>query len=222
MATDGVPFYAIERAAPMTPGILFFDVGNVLLYFDHQLACRQIAELVDSDEQRIWDLLFKSGFELRYERGEISTDEFYETFCEAVGKRPAIDALARASSDIFRVNPAMHAIASQLHVMGYRLGLLSNTSEMHWNFFSDGRYDIIPRIFDVKVLSFQVGALKPDPTIYQAAADLSGVELAEIFFIDDIAGHVEGACAAGIDAVQYTSPSSLVTDLRKRGIRINF
>ena len=206
----------------MTPRILLFDVGNVLLYFDHRQACRQVAALVAMDEQRIWDLLFGSDFELRYERGEISTDEFYELFCDAIGKRPPIEELAEASSDIFRVNPAVHAIASQLDMMGYRLRLLSNTSEMHWNYFSSGRYDIIPRIFDVAVLSFRVGALKPDRRIFQAAVDLSGVAPEEIFFIDDIAGHVEGASAAGIDAVQYTTPSALVTDLRNRGIHINF
>jgi len=206
----------------MTPQFLFFDVGNVLLFFDHHQACRQIAELVEQDEQRIWDLLFESDFELQYERGEISTDEFYEKFCDSIGKRPSIDAFSLACSAIFRVNPAVHAIAAQLHVMGHRLGLLSNTSEMHWNYFSDGRYDIIPRIFEVAVLSFEVGAIKPDPKIYQAAAERSGVAPGEIFFVDDIAGHVEGAREAGLDAVQYTSPSALVADLRKREIRINF
>lgn len=205
-----------------TPQMLLFDVGNVLLYFDHHQACRQVAELVGMQEQQIWDLLFESGFELKYERGEISTEEFYEAFCESIDKRPAIEDLAFASSAIFRVNPAVHAIASQLRGMGYRLGLLSNTSEMHWNYFSDGRYSVIPRIFDVEVLSFRVGALKPEPEIYQAAAELAGVEPAGIFFVDDIAGHVAGARAAGIDAVQYTSTSALIGDLRNRGIGINF
>lgn len=206
----------------MTPQMLFFDVGNVLLYFDHHQACRQVAELVGLEEKQIWDVLFESGFELQYERGEISTKKFYETFCEAIGKRPALEDLAFASSAIFRANSAVHAIAAQLRGMGYRLGLLSNTSEMHWNYFSDGRYNVIPRIFDVEVLSFRVGALKPEAEIYQAAAELAGVEPAEIFFVDDIAGHVAGACDAGIDAVQYTSTSALIGDLRKRGIGINF
>lgn len=206
----------------MTPQMLLFDVGNVLLYFDHHQACRQVAKLVGLEEQQIWDVLFESGFELQYERGEISTKDFYETFCETIDKRPTLEDLAFASSAIFQANSAVHAIAAQLRGMGYRLGLLSNTSEMHWNYFSDGRYDIIPRIFEVEVLSFRVGALKPDPEIYQAAAELAGLEPAEIFFVDDIAGHVAGACDAGIDAVQYTSTSALIGDLRKRGIGINF
>lgn len=206
----------------MTPQLLLFDVGNVLLFFDHRLACRQLAELVDMEEQQIWDLVFESGFELKYERGEMSSDEFYDSFCKMIDARPSFADVAFASSAIFRVNPAVHAIAAQLEAMGYRLGLLSNTSEMHWNYFSDGRYNIIPRIFDLAVLSFQVDALKPDRAIYKKAAEMAGLEPSEIFFVDDIAGHVEGARTAGVDAVQYTTPSALVADLRERGIGINF
>lgn len=206
----------------MTPQLLLFDVGNVLLFFDHHLACHQLGELLGMDEQKLWDLLFESGFELKYERGEMTSDEFYEAFCEMIDARPAFADVAYASSAIFRVNPPVHAIAAQLEAMGYRLGLLSNTSEMHWNYFSDGRYNIIPRIFDIAVLSFEVDALKPDRAIYEKAAEMGGVKTEEIFFVDDIAGHVAGARDAGVDAVQYTTPSALVADLRKRGIGINF
>ena len=61
---------------------------------------------------------------------------------------------------------------------------------MHWDYFADGRYSMIPDIFDVVTLSFRVGAMKPDPKIYAAAAEAAHVRPEEIFFMDDTAGHV--------------------------------
>ena len=71
-------------------------------------------------------------------------------------------------------------------------------------------------------LSFQIGAMKPDPRVFQAAAELAGVPPHEIFYCDDIPGHVEAARAAGYDAVQYTTTPAYVAELKKRGIRFNY
>lgn len=71
-------------------------------------------------------------------------------------------------------------------------------------------------------MSYELKAMKPQAAIFQAAARLADVQPDEIFFCDDIAGHVAGARAVGIDAVQYTSTPELVAELRKRGIRFNY
>jgi glucose-1-phosphatase len=71
-------------------------------------------------------------------------------------------------------------------------------------------------------LSYEVGALKPEPKIYRAAAELAGVPPREIFFIDDIAGHVAAARQCGFDAVQYTTTPELVAALCQRGLKFNF
>jgi putative hydrolase of the HAD superfamily len=81
---------------------------------------------------------------------------------------------------------------------------------------------IIDRASDVYALSFQICACKPDPRIYAAAARLAGVEASQIFFVDDIAGHVAGAQAAGFDAVQYTTTPALASQLRARGLEFNY
>ena len=70
--------------------------------------------------------------------------------------------------------------------------------------------------------SYQIGAVKPDAAIFQAAAQKAGRAHTEIFFVDDIAGHVAGAKAAGFDAVQYTTTAKFVEDLRSRGLKFNY
>ena len=71
-------------------------------------------------------------------------------------------------------------------------------------------------------LSYEMRALKPEAKIYAAAAELAGVPPGEIFFCDDIMGHVTAARAAGFDAVQYTSTPALLAELYGRGVRLNY
>jgi putative hydrolase of the HAD superfamily len=77
-------------------------------------------------------------------------------------------------------------------------------------------------LFEVHALSYRIGAAKPEPAIFAAAAELAGVAPQEVFFTDDLPRHVAGARAAGFDAVQYTSTPQLVAELRARGARFNY
>ena len=154
---------------------VYFDLGNVLLNFDHQLACRQMADVADATPEQIWQVVFESGLEYEYEAGKISSRDFYEAICEALGKRPDYDRLALAGSDIFTVNVSTKAVFAQLVARCFPVGLLSNTNEMHWDFVTSGRFCMIPEDFKVTALSFEIGAIKPDPAIYAAAAELAGV-----------------------------------------------
>ncbi len=109
-----------------------------------------------------------------------------------------------------------------MEAAGYRLGILSNTCEAHWQWLLAEDYGVLPTAFSVFALSFRIGAMKPDPRIYAKAAELAGVAPREIFFCDDIAGHVAAANEAGFDAVQYTTTPALVAAMRRRGLRFNY
>ena len=204
------------------PSFLYFDLGNVLLNFDHRLACRQMGEVAGAPAEKIWDVVFASDLELRYEAGEISDREFYETFCRETDTRPDYEALLLAGSAIFTPNLSIFPIVAALDAAGYRLGILSNTCPGHWAYCRGGRYGLIDLAFDVYALSYELGACKPSPKIFAGAAALAGVPPQEIFFVDDIAGHVAGARAAGFDAVQYTTTPALAADLRNRGLEFNY
>ncbi len=206
----------------MAINFIYFDLGNVLLRFDHRRACRQMAEVAGAPADAVWDVIFETGLNRRYELGEITSREFYDEFCRKIGSRPEFDALALAGSAMFELNVSARAVLGQLAAGGHRVGLLSNTNEMHWNYFTDGRYGMIPDIFDHCVLSFQVHSMKPDRMIFDEAARRAGVPSSEIFYVDDIQMHVEGARAAGFDAVQYTTTSKLVDDLHERGVHFNY
>lgn len=204
-----------------TPRFLYFDLGMVLLEFSVERMLRQMAEVTGVGPEILKEILFDRGLMKQYETGEISSREFYEMYCGRTGARPDYDALCLAGSDIFSLNAPMLPIVAQLRQAGYRLGILSNTCESHWQYCIE-KYRFLTDCFQVHALSFRIGATKPDAAIFLAAADLAGCRPEEMFFVDDIPGHVEGAKAAGIDAILYTSAAQVAAELRHRGIWFNY
>ena len=210
-----------KQPAMNPPKFVYFDLGKVLVDFTVERMCRQMAEAAGTSPEEIHRVLFSDGLELRYERGLISTEEFYEEFCRRIGRRVDFQSLAQAAADIFTWKPETAALAVHLRQAGYRLGILSNTSPLHWEHCLR-RYCVLRETFSVYALSYRVGHLKPAPEIYQAAVQLADCPPEEIFFVDDHLPNVEGARAVGLDAVQYTGPAELAAELRRRGCRFNY
>ncbi|MCC7087011.1 MAG: HAD family phosphatase [Pirellulales bacterium] len=208
----------------MPPEFIYFDFGNVICFFDHHLAARQTAAVAEIAEDQAWNVIFgqPDGLEWKYESGQLGDEQFYEAFCQATGTRPNAEQFHCANADIFTLNTAIIPLIGHLEDSGIPLGILSNTCNSHWQLVTDGRYAILPGAFKKMVLSYHVGAIKPDPSMFRAAIEAAGVPAERIFYTDDIAGHVEAARRAGIDAVQFTGVESLAQELLKRGVRCNF
>ncbi len=205
----------------MAVRFIYFDIGNVLLHFDNRLACRRVAALAGVDPEAVWQAWFGSQLWVENELGQADGRGLCARLSALVGAELDYEEFALASSAIFTVNVPVKTIAAQLRAAGYRLGLLSNTNELHWNYFTDGRYAMLPGWFEQHALSFRLGQMKPGAEIYRSAATLAGVAPGEVFYTDDILANVEGAREAGFDAVHFTTAARLADELRTRGIRIN-
>lgn len=199
------------------PRFLYFDLGNVLLKFSHQRAAEQMGDVAGISAERAFQIVFTDGLHWEIERGEITPRQFYERFCAAARAWPDYAALELAGSDIFEPNAEIVPLIESLHAGGHSLGIFSNTSDPHWRFVT-GRYAFLRERFAKAALSFELGAMKPDPAIYRAAAELAETAANNIFFTDDRPENVHGARAAGYDAVLFTSVPQLARDLHARGI----
>jgi glucose-1-phosphatase len=205
----------------MSLKFLYFDLGIVLVDFTLDKMLRQMAAVSGIQSKQVEAVVLESGLQHEYELGRISSCDFYERFCRETGVNPPFEELLRAASEIFTLNYPMIGIAAWLQQAGWPLGILSNTCECHWEYCMK-QYPVLSKIFSIRVTSYQVGAAKPDATIFLTAAEKAGHSPDELFFVDDIAGHVVGAKAAGIDAVQYTTTLKFVEDLRSRGLKFNY
>lgn len=197
---------------------VYFDLGNVLLHFDHRRAAANLAAAGGVAPQAAWDALFASGLQWRYEQGELTTGDVCRLLNEALATSLDESTVAAAISDIFWLNDSIVPVVAQLQAAGWPLGILSNTCQAHWEWINADRYPLVARNFGHCVLSYEVKSMKPDQSIYAHAQRVAGCRADEIFFMDDVAANVAGALAAGWDAVLYESTPQLVDELARRGL----
>ena len=88
----------------------------------------------------------------------------------------------------------------------YSLGMLSDAMPSLIKFMD--QWGLLS-LFDATVISTQIGAIKPDPKMYEAILQKLNAEPADCLFVDDRAANLEGAIAAGMKAVQMARPAFL-------------
>jgi glucose-1-phosphatase len=197
------------------PEFVYFDLGNVLVNFDHAIAVRQVAELTGVATDKVRHLIFESGLQDKYETGLVSSQEFVVQVERALNMPLDQQKLLDAISSIFHPNLEILEPLRWLRERGFRLGVLSNTCEAHWQWLKRQQYPILDDWFELDVLSFEVGAMKPSPVIYQKAAEMAGVRPESIFFTDDRSDNIAAAINAGWTAVQFTNAKQLQSHLVK-------
>jgi HAD superfamily hydrolase (TIGR01549 family) len=195
-----------------------FDMGNVLVRFSHEVMCEQIGRLCGRTGSDVAELLIGSGLQWEFERGQVDEAGFHRRFEAAAECRIVIDDLRHAASDIFVPNDDVIDVVRSLKRAGYRLVLLSNTSIAHYEFIR-ARWDLLDP-FDELVLSYEVGAIKPEPAIFEAALAAIGCRPEVAFYTDDIAAYVEAGRSHGLDAEVFTTAAALREQLAARGIAV--
>lgn len=196
---------------PSQPADLFFffDLGKVLVAFDHQVMVENLAGLLGVPGESVRALLFDQGLEDAYERGEITSQTFADRL-NAIGHHPVRhDELLDAAGAMFTVQREMVPVLQRCRQAGVGMGLLSNTCEAHWEWLQRHPMETVVGWFDPIVLSYRVHSMKPDLAIYRSAEQMAGVGPESIFFIDDRAENVEGARVAGWRATLFVDASSL-------------
>ena len=193
-----------------------FDFGRVVCDFDIGLFIRRAAPYSRKGEAELQELMRNSvSLAARYESGNISTAGFYREICRAAELEMGQEQFVKAYTDIFTPIPSTFDLLRRLKGR-YRLALLSNTSELHYQ-YGIRAVDVFP-LFEAVTLSFEVGAMKPDKKIYDDVLRKLALPASACVYIDDIAEYVQAGRAMGFSAIRYTSPEQLMRDLRACGV----
>ena len=188
-----------------TPSIVVFDLGKVLVDFDYSIAGRRIAAQADLSPAEVQKFLDHSPLLYRYETGLMTRQEFYDTVRQHTGFRGGYDEFGKFFADIFWEIPVMVEIQATLRRRGIPTYIFSNTNDLavehirrNFPFFSN---------FDGYILSYEVGAMKPHPKIYEDLEKMSGKRGAEILYLDDRRENVDAGAARGWQVSLQTDPA---------------
>lgn len=161
---------------------ILFDLGKVILDFNFEPAFHRLARFTPLSVADIEAYFWRSGLEVLYDGGKISSVEFYKEVKSVLKHTLSFKEFKNIWNDIFTQKKDTILLIKRLSPH-YRLVLISNTNEMHYEHVRK-RYPIFNH-FDKCILSFKEKRRKPDARIYQTAVRACKARPHEILYIDD-------------------------------------
>ncbi|EPE99481.1 HAD family hydrolase [Rhizobium grahamii] len=197
---------------------IVFDIGKVLIHYDPSIP---FSRLIPDETERKWffDNVCTHDWNVEQDRGRAWADAEALLIEVHPDREEHIRAFRKHWHEM-----VSHAYDDSVAIME---GLIDDGQDvtMLTNFASDTfreaqvRFPFLTKPRGVTV-SGDVGLIKPDIAIYETHAKSFGLNPGATIFIDDSAPNVEGAKAAGWDAVLFTGADKLRADLAARGVRL--
>lgn len=145
------------------------------------------------------------------ERGEMEVPDFEQQLASGLagraGRPIAAEGLVERIFVHLRAAHDMTALVRRARERGIRTALLSNS----WgNAYPDQIFD---GMFDVVVISGQVGMRKPEERIYRHTVELLELALTDCVFVDDMAHNVDAAMGLGMAGVHHLDYDQTASEL---------
>jgi FMN phosphatase YigB (HAD superfamily) len=197
--------------------LIVSDFGGVICTYDYRIFCERLARRIARSTDEIFAAVYGSDLQAEFEQGHLTGPEYHRRVMSLFGAEMPYGEFFSMYGDIFTEIPATCDLLRRLHTR-YPLYLLSDTNEIHFGYVKQ-TVEVL-RLFDQFIVSYEVGAMKPGPRIYQEVLRRSGLPAEACVFIDDRTGNVEGAKRVGMQALQFTSPEQCAADLARLGVVI--
>jgi 2-haloacid dehalogenase len=197
---------------------IVFDIGKVLIHYDPSLP---YARVIPDDEERAWFFANVCTHEWNIEQDRGRTWDMAEGLL--ISRHPEREEQIRAFRKHWH-EMVPHAYDDSVAILE-KLIAEGRDVTMLTNFASDTFREAVERFTFLSkprgvTVSGDIGLIKPDVAIYDIHAKSFGLEPSATIFIDDTLINVEGAKAAGWNAVHFTGADKLRRDLAAYGIEV--
>lgn len=195
---------------------IVFDIGKVLIHYDPELP---FSRLIPDAAKRKWffDNVCTHDWNTEQDRGRTWEDAEALLIAEHPGHAENIRNFRLTWHEMvpYAYDDSV-AVMERLIDAGHDVTMLTNFAA---DTFSEARerFPFLKKPRGVTV-SGEVGLIKPDRAIYDHHAATFGLEPSATIFIDDSQKNVDGAKAAGWQAVLFTGADRLERDLQALGI----
>jgi FMN phosphatase YigB (HAD superfamily) len=200
----------------MTPEVVVFDLGKVLVDFDYSIAAQKIAAQSKLSAQQVRAFLDESPLFARFETGLLTNQEFLRELCARTGFKGLVLDIADYFADIFTEITPMLQVHARLRARKVPTYVLSNTNDLsishircHFPFYAH---------FDGYVLSYQHKAMKPEQKLYEALETLCGRSGPQILYLDDRLENAEAGKARGWQVIHHQSPEQSIQRMKELGV----
>lgn len=198
----------------MSLDAIILDLGNVLAFHDNTKLFAEMARAFDTTPEAMKEKL-DGGLWDQVNRGKLPGDSLRVELVKRLGKDLSPTAWLDLWNCHFTINEPMVAVVSFL-VGRAKLVLLSNTHDQHFTWLKPK----LPVLndFDALVLSYEVGAIKPEKAIYEKALEAAGTSPWKTVFFDDVKAYATAATQVGMHGRVFTTVEQFTDDLAKLGL----
>jgi len=198
---------------------VIFDLGNVLIDFDHRMAAKSISIFTDKTSEEVFNLFFDSKLTGLFEEGKMSPPQFFEQVRKMLGLEISYHQFVPIWNEIFFLserNLGVYQLACSLR-SSYKFAVLSNINILHLEY--------IKRTFPFlntfpMIASCELGLRKPHVEIYQKALQILDSVAGNVFYADDRAELVASASKLGMHSFIFKDVEGLRKDLITTGINL--
>ncbi len=184
--------------------VFIFDLGKVLVDFDYSIAPRKIAARSPQSPVDLHAFLGASPLLLEYESGRLTRETFFDAIRDNIDFLGDVAEFGGYFADIFAEIPPMIQLQAELRRRGFKTYIFSNTNDLaiehvrrNFPFFQN---------FDGYILSYEVGAMKPQPKIYEAMEAMTGRRGRDLIYIDDRLENIDAGHARDWHAILHETP----------------
>jgi 2-haloacid dehalogenase len=196
---------------------IVFDIGNVLIAWDEYAPFRDAFD----DDAAIDRFFAEVGFytwNAEQDRGRSRAEAMAVIAADWPGHVTMIERIFdRFPETIERKIEGSWDVVHALKAAGRRVFGLTNWGAETWP-MATAAHPELAEVFEDVVVSGHEKLIKPDRRIYECLTGRNGLRPEECLFIDDSMKNVEGAQAAGWQAVHFAGPDKLRVDLMARGL----
>ena len=194
---------------------IIFDLGKVIVDFDHFSICRNLAKYSPISPEEVYDKIFTSGLEEQFDKGRILPEFFFKTISNELNIGIETNQFREIWNNIFSLNKGIEQLVLRLKGR-FELLCLSNTNP--WQFeYCMKNFPVLSN-FDSFILSFEIGERKPHPKIFQKAIEKARALPSECLYIDDMIEFVNVAEDMGMRGIQFVSVKQLENELKIFGV----
>lgn len=194
--------------------VIMFDLGRVLVDLDFD-AFPRLLGFERSDANPVVKTTIER-LAIRYETGNVTTEQFFNSLDKILQHKYRREDLLEAWNAIIgEENSAILPIVDSVQLR-YKTAILSNTSPTHFQ----KALDTSPMLRKItkRYLSYEIGAMKPNLTVYKHVIQDLKADPSTILFIDDISENIIAAQQCGMGGILFTDPIRLKRDLESINI----
>lgn len=198
--------------------VIFFDFGDVLVFYDHMRGCRSLAPYSIKSAEKIYEIIFRSKLETKhYNKGEYTDQEWYTLCVQKLGlSNCSYELFTELWGAIFTSNPAIEPVLARINPRIKKF-VLSNTNGLHWS-WAQKNLPVLSTHFMAPhqaILSCEEKTKKPERLIYERALKRAGVQASEAVFVDDKDKNILAFEKLGGCGIVYNAHSTNILHLEK-------